>query len=128
MIEYIFIVIDIVTDTIADYHHDDLIIQLYLYFFQDLSLLFALMILFLQFFREEILRSHLLLTTIRNNWHIIVIYVINILTSISWQIVHNISTLKSTWEPLFVLHIMKRLISVLYYFCLIKSIQVKEKS
>lgn len=127
MIDLTFIIIDTVADSWADLYRDDLITKLYVYFIQDLALLFALMILLLKFFHENILRQRLLTTVIVANWHLIAIYLVNIIYTVSWQIIiYDRSSIK--WRPTIVAYVFKRLISILYYFALRKPILEADQS
>ncbi|KAF7491722.1 hypothetical protein SSS_03663 [Sarcoptes scabiei] len=120
--------------------------RLYFYLIKDVIILIAILILFLQFFHEDFLREGRIRSLFLKHWHLIAICFFYLVFVISLQLIgtnyydqfewrnHSTNILQQgqqhfskrdlirsiTNEPLhyFVFNLLKRTLSIMYYFCL----------
>ena len=125
---YLLITFDVVANTVSDVYHQTILVRLYAYFFQDLFLLFSLLLILLQFFRDDILRARLLGPMIARHWSLLAISLSYIVLTLSWQMMHGTYTLEDRES----IHVSKgrlihslihRLTGVMYYFVVAKMIK-----
>ena len=125
---YLLISLDVVANTVADMHDEPILVQLYVFLLQDLSLLFSLLLILLQFFREDILRARLLGRMITAHWYLLAASFLYICLTVSWQAFHGLYW-KKTFQSLRLAHCLAhRLVAVLYYFALAKPISLPTTS
>lgn len=122
---YLLIIVDVVADTLSDFFEGHLIAQLYIYLLQDLTLLVSLMILTLQFFRDDILRAHLVSSVLARHWTLLAVSVLYLLLTVSMQVVQA-AVVDSGWKSrlpgLLLVLMLRRLFAILYYFSLSKPV------
>lgn len=121
---YLLISVDVIANTLSEQYVDTILVRLYAYLFQDLSLLFSLLLLLLQFFREDILRARILGRVIGAHWHLLAVSLLYLVLTVSWQTLHSLE------RPhlLKVAHcLLQRLVAVLYYFALAKPISLSKE-
>jgi len=148
----ILIIFDVVFNTLSSefQYHSNLLLSLYIYLFQDLFLLLAIMTILLQFFREDILESNLARALLAKNWKTLVFILIYFAQTITLQALNATAiiaqnnadqeTLLSTSGSLTnstsdksrllyqILTILQRLTAILFYFFLSKTDKCLHKS
>lgn len=124
---YLLIALDVVCDSLAECYPGEIIVQLYIYLLQDLVLLIALLVLLLQFFREKIVRARLVCTVIAHHWALLALAILYLVLVLAMQSIElsTSSRWRVTARPLLPIHLLKRLIAILYYFALSKPISIK---
>lgn len=116
---YLLIALDVMANTIPDQYSEPILVRLYVYLLQDLSLLFSLLIILLQFFREEILRARIFGRVMLANWPLLGASLLYTALTVSWQTMHW----KETYKLTRLIHALAhRLTAVIYYFALARPI------
>jgi len=118
---YLLISLDVVANTVADYYSEPILVRLYMFLLQDLSLILSLLLILLQFFREDILRARILGRVIVAHWSLLAASLLYLVLTVSWQTLQPLQT--QHWSKL-VHCLAHRLTAVLYYFALAKPISL----
>lgn len=122
---YLLIAFDVVANTISEQYNEPVLVRLYVYLIQDLSLLFSLLIILLQFFREEILRARIFGRVMLENWPLLLASLFYIALTVSWQAGMH---WKETYQWTRLAHALThRLVAVIYYFALARPIQLTDE-
>jgi len=128
---YFLIGVDVLACSLADLYGQSmqdsrqLLKRLYAHLLQDLSLLFSLLLILLQFFSKDILRRHMLKKVLVEHWCLLGSCLLYLCLTITWQILFGRYRQESTLESIPFLHLLAlRLASVFYYFALAKPISL----
>lgn len=119
---YMLIALDVMGNTIPEQYSEPILVRLYVYLMQDLSLLFSLLIILLQFFREEILRARIFARVLLANWPLLGASLLYTALTVSWQTMPWKETTHSHQWPRLVHALTHRLAAVIYYFALARPI------
>ena len=102
LLEHLLITMDILVNAFGDYCGKSMIIRLSAYALQDMCLILSLIILFLLFFRTEILKSNLVWQLMSRHWTTFTALIVYLSLTITLQIliISNIKTLDESGHPI----------------------------
>ena len=114
---YLLILLDVVANTVADMYANDIMVRLYAFLLQDLSLLLSLLIILLGVFHEDILRARLMGRMIAAHFPLLVTSLTYIAFTVSWQALHKFYSTQNSLGSIQLAHCLgHRLSALIYYF------------